>query len=301
MKHFYRYLPISDEARRQSLYVLAGGYTMIPPNTPYPPLPHPAGHDFRWRAGRTLQEYQLIYITRGGGQFESHRGGHQNVRAGTLVTLFPSEWHRYHPNPETGWDEYWIAFQGELAPRFVDECELSVERPLSEIDVDAGLIEEYLRIMEEMRAEAPGYQQIIAARGLLIMALTKAALLHRDTAGTAMSRIIAQAKCAMLERSDEAVNMEDLAAGLHVGYSWFRRTFRQQTGLPPAQYHLQLRIHRACELLRGTTLPIAVISDDLGFESAEYFSRVFKSKEGCTPRAYRAMAQTQITSDAVPG
>jgi AraC-like DNA-binding protein len=95
----------------------------------------------------------------------------------------------------------------------------------------------------------------------------------------------------MLEQSHGALNVEELAASLNVGYSWFRRAFRDYTGLPPAQYHLQLRLHRACELLRATRLPIAAISDELGFETAEYFSRIFKVKHGCSPRAYRAVAQ----------
>jgi two-component system response regulator YesN len=43
----------------------------------------------------------------------------------------------------------------------------------------------------------------------------------------------------------------------------------------------------ARELLKTTTTKIAEISSMAGFESAEYFSSVFKSKYGMTPTQYR--------------
>ena len=46
------------------------------------------------------------------------------------------------------------------------------------------------------------------------------------------------------------------------------------------------RVNAAKELMASTDLKIYEISDKLGFESAFYFSKVFKKVEGVTPRAY---------------
>lgn len=292
MRHFHRYLPLSDEARSRGFYLIAGGYTMIPPGMPYPPLPHPEDHDFRWDRGRTLCEHQLIYITRGSGIFESQRGGRHAITAGMLFTLFPGEWHRYSPNDDTGWDEYWVAFNGALAAGAVAEAGLSPEHPLLACGVDERLVDEFFRIADEMRAEAAGHQFIMAARTILILALASAAAPRHAFENSDSGRILERAKCLLVERVSEPVNVELLAAQLNVGYSWFRRAFRAHTGLSPAQYHLQMRLNRARELLRDTTLPIAAISQRLGFESPEYFARIFKEKCGCTPREYRTGAQT---------
>lgn len=292
MKHFHRYLPLSDEARDRGMYFIAGGYTMIPPGLNYPPLPHPEDHDFRWDQGRTLHEYQLIYITRGEGLFESQSGGRRAISAGTLFALFPGEWHRYSPNGDTGWDEYWVAFDGSFAAHVMSEAGLSPESPMLVCDVDERMVEEFLRIADEMRAEAAGHQFIMAARTVLILALACAAAPRRALESSDAGRVLERAKCLLLEHINEPVNMENLAAQLNVGYSWFRRAFRAHTGLSPAQYHMQLRLNRARELLRDTTLPVAVISQRLGFESPEYFARIFKQKCGCTPREHRAETQT---------
>ena len=54
--------------------------------------------------------------------------------------------------------------------------------------------------------------------------------------------------------------------------------------MSPAQYHLQYRLERACDLLRNTNLPVATIGESLGFESTHHFSRLFRQKIGYPPR-----------------
>ena len=294
MEHFYRYLPISDETRQQSLHVLAGGFTLIPPQTPYPPLPHPSDHQFRWDQGRTLAEYQLIYITQGGGVLESRTGGVRRIGAGDLFMLFPGEWHRYHPDRATGWDEYWVAFQGKMAEQLVAEYPLSSAEPWLHVGLDTKLMEDFLGIIAEMRMEAIGYQKVIAAATLHILARATATSQRRNFGAADILRQIERAKCLLLEGVGQPVNVEDLAAGLGVGYSLFRRAFREYTGLSPAQYHLELRLNLASELLRSTTIPIAAVGERAGFESPHYFSRIFKMKAGRSPREHRALSQRAL-------
>lgn len=291
MKADYRYLPLSAEVRARSLYVIGGGYAFIPAHVPYPPEPHPADHYFHWQEGRTLQEYQLLYITRGSGVFESQSTGTRQVNAGELVILFPGVWHRYSPATDTGWDEYWVAFQGKYADELVGEQELTPNTPVLHPGINEVLLESYLRILDEARTEAIGHQQVIAAQVLQILALAAATTRRREFEGSTILPIIEQAKCSLLEQINQPINIEEMAANLNVSYSWFRRMFRQYTGLSPAQYHLQLRINKACELLRGTTTPIAEVGRSVGFDSSYYFSRIFREKTGYAPRHYRNMSQ----------
>lgn len=65
-RFWHRYLPISADMRRWPVYVIGCGFASVPAGHPYPPTQHPSDHHFPWRRGRVLDEYQLVYLTRGG-------------------------------------------------------------------------------------------------------------------------------------------------------------------------------------------------------------------------------------------
>lgn len=291
LKYFFRYLPLGKEDVRRGLYVLAGGWTLIPPGTPYPPTQHPADHHFAWQRGRTLSEYQIVYITRGSGVFESGCSPATRIRAGSMFILFPSVWHRYSPDGQTGWDEYYVAFSGSAAPALVAEHGFSAQKPVLDTGLDDAILSPFLRIAEEIRAESVGYQHLLRAWTIQIMAQAHVAVHRKSLRGRHIQDMMERAKILLAERAGEPVAVSALAEKLHVSYSWFRGIFRRYTGMAPAQYHMQLRLNRARELLKNTQLPIGRISDQLGFESAPYFSRVFKRKTGLTPGGFRRRHQ----------
>src|ERR1700761_3018864 len=115
MINYYRYLPISEEDQHWGLSILNAGCTRIAANADYPYRQHPDHHYFTWSNGRVLDEFQVIYIASGEGSFESASVPETAVQAGTVILLFPGEWHRFRPSRATGWDEYWVGFKGEVA------------------------------------------------------------------------------------------------------------------------------------------------------------------------------------------
>lgn len=67
----------------------------------------------------------------------------------------------------------------------------------------------------------------------------------------------------------------------------FLRNFERATGYAPINYLINIRIARACSLLRETTYSIAEISYKTGFNDNNYFSKTFKKIAGMTAREYR--------------
>src|SRR6185295_11703037 len=98
---YFRYFAVSPMDEDWGIYVTTAGYVNVPPGGIYPPPGHPEGYEFFYQNGRVLHEFQLHYVTRGGGDFESATAGPQKIEAGTVFMLFPGEWHRYTATPET--------------------------------------------------------------------------------------------------------------------------------------------------------------------------------------------------------
>jgi AraC-like DNA-binding protein len=297
VNYFFRYLPLATEVKQNALHVIAGGYTLIPAHSRYPPLAHPENHDFQWARGRTLREHQVIYISRGEGMFESRSAGRRRVTAGTLFAIFPDEWHRYSPKSEIGWDEYWVAFDGADAQQLMADYSLTPSTPFIFANVSVPLKEEFVRLADELHREEIGYEKIIAGRTTVILAMAYAYSQRKGYEGSAALQVIEKAKNVMSSKIDEDISMEQLAASLNIGYSLFRKIFREYTGFSPAQYHLEVRINYAIKLLTTTTLPLSTVGERIGIESPGYFSRLFKRKTGCSPRDFRSTSQNDINPD----
>jgi transcriptional regulator GlxA family with amidase domain len=102
-----------------------------------------------------------------------------------------------------------------------------------------------------------------------------------------MEKVIREVCFRIRENIEEEVDFKSFAGENNIGYSYFRKMFKQYTGIAPGQYHLDLKIRRAREMLVSTERSIKEIAFDLGFQSIHYFSRIFKKKTGFAPSEIR--------------
>jgi AraC-like DNA-binding protein len=286
---FFRYLPVSAADRRWGLYATAAGRSSCVAGAPYPPAKHPQAYDVLrfWERGRVLSDFQVVYITRGEGSFETRTGGARTLGAGQAFLLFPGEWHRYRPALQVGWDEHWLGFDGDSARLLVENRVVSPQEPVFEVGADADLMAAYACSIDLVKLEPPGFQQTLAALVLEVLGRICSANRVREVAEPRFHRIVREAKLLLAERLDETIDLAGLASHLAVSYSALRRGFKLHTGFSLHEYQLDLRVSEAKKLLAGTALPVKTIADKLGFRSAYYFSRLFKTKVGFSPEAWR--------------
>ncbi len=283
---FFRYFPVSDRDRRWGLYLTTAGESRIPPHFHYPPPGHPGGYQFDWRKGRVLHEYQIVYISTGQGRLEMRRQ-HWRIGAGTVFLLHPGVWHRYRPDPATGWSEHWVGCDGPVVRSLIRQGFFSPRRPVQQVRDEDLLLGAFTSLMDAIHAGRPALQQVAAGATLYILALVYSALQPGQAGPQRVSRAIHEAMRQMADAAHEVGPLPSLARNLGVSYTWFRRAFAHHTGLSPHQYQLQLRIGRARTLLSETTLAVKEIAFRSGFESEQYFCRLFKSKTGVSPGAWR--------------
>ena len=69
--------------------------------------------------------------------------------------------------------------------------------------------------------------------------------------------------------------------------SYFSHGFKKNTGKTFRQYLTDLRIDHAKQLLERSSLTVTQIAFSVGFNDSNYFSNVFKSRVGVSPRKYR--------------
>lgn len=293
---FYRYFPVAQRDRDWGLFVTTVGESRIGPGSAYPPGGHPKSYDFQASAGRSLHEYQIIYISAGEGWFKSAKTGRVRIEAGTVILLFPGVWHSYAPRPAVGWNEHWVGFNGDIARRFVRHDFFAPERPVLRAGEEGRLLALFNDILEATRSNHPALQQIMGGAVVNMLAMLYSVQQSRLAGDDPGLQIIHRAVTRMRESPEKPLNIPDLANELKVSYRWFRRSFAHHTGLSPHQYFLDVRLARARDLLAQTTLPTKEIAARVGFEDAQYFCRLFHKKVGFAPGTWREKAQRGVAS-----
>jgi AraC-like DNA-binding protein len=284
---FFRYLPVSAADKRWGLFVPTAGYIWSEAHMDYPLAQHPTGYHYRWEQGRILQEFQVLYVTRGEGVYESAAAGKRPIKAGDAFIVFPGVWHRYGPNPETGWDECWVGFDGDVARNLIKGRCFCADNPVFSVGLDESWQEPFQRVIELIEMEPLGYAQMLAGLAFQILARLHVSGRVEKVGGDFNEAIIRKAKLLVMEHLSEKVDWELLAHDLHVSYSWLRHTFRQHTGFSLHQYQLQLRLNKAKSLLNSTAHPVKEVAQLTGFDCPYHFSHLFKRKTGLSPEAWR--------------
>lgn len=249
MKNYFKYLPVSKEDESWGLTVLNTGCTHIGPTDQYPFKTHPEHHNFNWKRGRTLQEFQIIYITNGEGVFESEHIKMTRIEAGTVILLFPGERHRYKPDIQIGWDEYWIGIKGGFIDNLLLSGYLKPENACMKIGFDSEVLNLFNGIIENTRLERSGYQPLISGAAVHLLGMLHAKSKQSVIANMEHEQVIIKAQLLFRANINSTYSPEQAAQELNVGYSWFRKYFKLHTGLSPGQYYVQLKIEHAKTLL----------------------------------------------------
>jgi AraC-like DNA-binding protein len=90
------------------------------------------------------------------------------------------------------------------------------------------------------------------------------------------------------DRFADSISLDQLTASVGLSKFHLIRLFRDEVGVAPHAFQLQLRVSRARELL-ASGLSVADVADACGFADQAHFSRCFKSTVGYTPGAFRRL------------
>jgi AraC family transcriptional regulator, arabinose operon regulatory protein len=253
--------------------------------------PKAAGH--LRRRPQSLDQTLLIYCVKGVGWCEL-AGQLHTVRAGDLLVLAPDVPYTCGAHIANPWTIHWACALGANLPEYLNELEVSTQAPLVWMGEDlqlARLFNEVLQTLENGSSFLNLLQASHALAHLLAMSIRHRHERTRDTSDVVEK--VAQAIIYMSEHLDQPLRVSALAALANLSQAHFSVLFKQQTGCSPRDYLHLLRIHRACQLLRGSTLNVKEIASKLGYQDQFHFSRQFKAFQGLSPTEYRECRPAQ--------
>ena len=281
-----KYLVTGPQDKVRGIVTTSVGTQLIGIGEEYPPRKHPTRYHFSPQRGRILDEYQLLYITKGEGILKDDSNREYRIREGDMFLLFPGKWHSYSPNPDTGWTEMWIGFTGDIMEKWEQSGIISTDCRIFHVGIREDIITLYRQAMKYADLQESGYQQMLC--GIVCHLVSSCIYYDRNAAyrQDKVREIINRMRIFIDENLLEATP-ESAAAAVNMGYSKMRKLFKQYTGLTPGQYITVTRINRAKSLLSNSDMTIGEIAAALRYDNEEYFSTSFKRITGERPTAFR--------------
>ncbi len=172
----------------------------------------------------------------------------------------------------------------------------SIGKSLLHLSVeDLGRVEAWVDSMEyELRTRAPGYRFMAATLFMRILGhLCRCCSKEEAHSSQSILRLGEVISC--IEKNHaERTSLKDLCKVAHMSESTLLRHFHQALGLSPIDYLIRLRIRKASELLRQTSLSITQVAFQVGFSDSNYFSRQFRKVAGHSPREFRKQSSVPL-------
>lgn len=91
------------------------------------------------------------------------------------------------------------------------------------------------------------------------------------------------------ENYNTALSTRDIAGRFFMNTSYFSKLFHEQMRCTFSNYLINVRVEKAKMMLTQTNMKLYDIAEAVGYTNVQYFSTIFKEKEGLTPSAFRQM------------
>jgi AraC-like DNA-binding protein len=223
-----------------------------------------------------------------------YRVGQRNylLRGGDVFVTFPGERHSTGEAPEEKGTLYWIQIiPPARSARFLN-CPAPEARhlkaqllslPNRHFAADPRL----QKILDEIIRVASSAQSPLQ-RTAIISKMVEFLLLLIDNSPQHPQKELAPEFSQLLrlidEKIEEPLSVASLATRTSLSVSRFKARFKQEIGIPPAEYVLRRKISEAKKQLAKPGAQVTDITYRLNFSSSQYFATVFKRYTGTTPR-----------------
>ncbi|WNS45308.1 response regulator [Paenibacillus sp. MMS20-IR301] len=112
--------------------------------------------------------------------------------------------------------------------------------------------------------------------------------LHKQQEQTVKEHhLIQQVRQQLAEHLQENLTVKQLAEQFHLNSSYLSVLFKKETGQTISDYVQETRMNKAKELLRDPGIKVYEVAERVGFQTAAYFTFLFKKNTGTTPQEYR--------------
>jgi AraC-type DNA-binding domain-containing proteins len=224
----------------------------------------------------------LIYCAEGEGWLEI--GSEMKISPRQLVVIPAGTPHRYGASADNPWTIYWMHLHGSHVPEFIQTYGLDTGLLLP-VATHARWLEDFQQCYS-LLSDKP-----YSMPAQIHISQTIRHLLSHVGLSTVQDKkredYMEQAIRYMTDRLTSSITLPELAGHTGLSKQHLIYLFNKETGFPPIEFFLRMKMQRAGQMLALTNLSIKEICAEFGISDPYYFSRLFKRYMGISPTQFR--------------
>ncbi|MDD7594567.1 MAG: AraC family transcriptional regulator, partial [Clostridiales bacterium] len=229
-----------------------------------------------------------LYIAAGKGEFY-FKGSKEPtiVTKGNMILFRPGEPQVYYYYAVDKTEVYWVHFTGWKVEEYLERYELPHDENVFYTGVSPDYPWIYNQMIRELQLQRVNHEDMISLyMHHIFITINRYIKERRETKNDTINDI-ERAAHYFKDNYNKQISIEQYAAEHLMSVNWFIHSFKSVMKMSPMQYIISLRIAMAKGYLENSTKNIAEISNEVGYENALYFSRLFRKYTGMTPTEYR--------------
>lgn len=230
-----------------------------------------------------LESYLMVLTVEGEGELY-YNGSSYTLTPGDLFFIDCRKLHHYHTISSTGWAYNPIHIQGANMDTLYTVFE-GFHKPVIHLELHSS----FVRKLEQLwnLTEEDSLYNAIEINQLLTDLISALIKMNHDDEYQQIPENIKKIQLYIRRHYAEPLTLDALSEHIHLSKYHISHEFKRCCGLSIVEYINGIRINEAKLLLAETSLSVSEIAMSVGFESLNYFYRVFRKQEAITPLQYR--------------
>lgn len=232
--------------------------------------------------------YKLHYIHSGKGIYKMGEKTY-NLSKGQCFLICPDIITYFKADDDEPWTYYWVAFNGANAKSYLSRANLDTTNPIITCDKDQEILQCFDDMFKGSQQCNSGDLRLLSSLYLFLSLLLDSKVeenqnkssIHRN------NYYISKAIEWLEANYSRNISVSEISEFIGLNRKYFSKIFKEEVGMSPQNFLIQLRFDRACELMKNSKLSISQISRSVGYEDQLLFSKVFKKFKGQSPHNYR--------------
>lgn len=202
--------------------------------------------------------------------------------AGDVYVLPKYSRHDYYTDPDDPWVKIFFNVYGNGVSSMLKLFDLKDQILFSNCEELYPLFEAFFAKTKEAIPVAEIMEECCTLYVRLLMKL------HNKVQGTNQDSMEIQMLKEFIEQNiHRELTIKEMSASIFRSRDYTNNLVKSYYNVSLYAYYINLRIEKAKALLQHTSLPVREISERLGYQNSQYFSKQFHKVTGVTPSYYR--------------